>query len=103
MDTQDNVHVPFAQLEPELQCFYSLAMMSALTRVGVYLDAIQADAASISASRIWDDYRFTPADALNFFENVERLAPYLLHFAIKDPKYWCPRLAARMRRRRNLN
>lgn len=101
MDNQAAMHVPFAELAPELRFFYSLAVMSATLGISPYLQAIQVAASSISATRVWDDCKFTPADALEFFRNSERLEPYLVHFAVKDPNFWCPRLAPRTSARRN--
>lgn len=54
----------------------------------------------ISLSQIWDDYKFTPADALNFFHDAGRLEPYLIHLAVKAPNFWCPQLATRRSPRR---
>lgn len=101
MDNQVTMHVPFVELAPELRFFYSLAVTSAILRLSLNLEAIQVTADSVSISRVWDDYQFTPADALEFFKDSERLEPYLVHFAVKDPNFWCRRLAARRSSRRN--
>ena len=94
MDFQDNVHVTFAQLTPELRAFYSLAATAAMRHLSPYLEAIQVPVGNISLSRIWDDYQFTPADTVDFLHDPERLELYLVHFVVKDPEFWCPRLAA---------
>ena len=101
MSTQDGVHVPYAELAPELGVFYRLAAMAAINCLRPYLAAIQADINSISLPRVWNEYKFTPADAPGFFENPERLEPFLVHFVIKDPDFWCPRLEALEARRRH--
>lgn len=103
MDNKVAMHVPFDQLAPELRVFYSLAATSAMLGLNPSLEAIQVAADSISISRVWDDYQFSPPDALEFFKNSERLEPYLLHFAVKNPKFWCRRLAARRSPRLDCN
>ena len=101
MDIQDNLHVPFAQLAPELRFIYGLAATAAILQLGPCLEAIQTTVSNASVIRIWDEYQFTPADALSFFHDAARLEPYLVHSAVKDPGYWCPRLAAKRSPRRN--
>ena len=101
MNATDNSHVPFAQLAPELRFIYGLAATAAILQLGPYLEAIQATVSNASVIRIWDEYKFTPADALGFFHDAARLEPYLVHFAVKDPGFWCPRIAARRSLRRN--
>lgn len=101
MNAKDNVHVPFAQLAPELRFFYWFAATVAILQLGPSLEAIQVTVSKASVIRIWDEYKFTPRDALSFFQDAERLEPYLVHLAVKDPGFWCPRLAARKRPRRN--
>lgn len=75
--------------------------VGAVLSVSPYLAAMQVDASDIEFIRVWDDFMFTPDDALAFFENSERLEPFLVHFAVKDPRFWCPRLATRTGHRRN--
>ena len=99
MNAEDNVHVPFAQLAPELRFIYGLAASAAILQLGPCLEAIQTTVSNASVIRIWDEYKFTPADALSFCHDASRLEPYLVHFAVKDPGFWCPRLAARRSRR----
>ncbi|MFP5209693.1 MAG: hypothetical protein ACLGRW_10430 [Acidobacteriota bacterium] len=99
MNANNNAHVPFAQLAPEERFFYLLAVKSATLHLGPYLEAMQVDG-DVSVSRVWDEYKFTPADAVDFFHDADRLEPYLLHFVVKDPHFWVPRLAAGRRPRR---
>ena len=99
MNAKNNTHVPFAQLAPEERFFSLLAATSATLHLGPYLAAIQVDE-DVNVGRVWDEYKFTPADAVDFFGNPERLEPYLIHFAVKDPGFWVPKLAARSRPRR---
>jgi hypothetical protein len=101
MDIQVNAHVPFAQLAPEHRFFYGLATQAAILHLRPCLAAIQLVIGDDVVRRVWDKYTFTPADAAGFFEKPERLEPYLVHFAIKDPDFWCPRLAARRIPHRN--
>lgn len=100
MSTQDNVHVPYAELALERRLFYRLAATASINCIRLYLAALQVDPDSISLSRVWDEYKFTPADAPEFFENTKRLEAFLVHFVVKDPRFWGPRLEARRRRRR---
>ncbi len=100
MNIQDNVHVPFAELGPELRFFYGLAAQAAIVNLRPYLAAIQVVVGDDVVRRVWDEYTLMPADAAEFYENPERLEPYLLHCAVKDPDFWCPRLAALRRPRR---
>ena len=99
MNANNNAHVPFAQLAPEERFFYLLAVKSATLHLGPYLEAMQVDG-DVSVSRVWDEYKFTPADAVDFFHDADRLEPYLVHFVVKDPNFWVPRLAAGRRPRR---
>jgi hypothetical protein len=100
MNSVDISHVPFAQLAPEHRFFYGIAAQAAILHLRPYLAAIQLVIGEDVVRRAWDEYKFTPADAAGFFENPERLEPYLLHCAIKDPDFWCPKLAALRRPRR---
>lgn len=100
MNIVSDSHVPFAQLAPEHRFFYGLAAQAAIVNLRTYLAATQLVANDVIVRRVWDEYKFTPADALHFFQYPGRLEPFLIHSAVKDPKFWCPRLAARRRSRR---
>jgi hypothetical protein len=100
MDANDNIYVPFAQLPSATRFFYLLAMKSAILHLRPILTALQVVVEDVSESRLWDDYKFTPADAAEFFYNSESLEPYLIHCAVKNPNFWCSRLAARRSPRR---
>ena len=101
MSTQDNVHVPYAELALERRLVYRLAATAAINCIRPYLAALQVDPDSISLSRVWDEYKFAPADAPEFFEKPGRLDPFLVHFVVKDPRFWCPRLEALEVRRKD--
>lgn len=98
MNAKERSHVPFAQLTPEHRFFYGLAAQAAILHLRPYLAAIQLVIGDDVVRRLWGEYTLTPADAAEFYENPEGLEPYLLHCAVKDPDFWCPRLAAPRRR-----
>jgi hypothetical protein len=101
MNAKENAHVPFAQLSAEKRFFFLLAVKSATLHLRPVLAALQVVIEDVCLSRVWDEYNFTPADAVDFFGAPERLEPYLVHYVVKDPLFWCPRLAARRSPLRN--
>lgn len=101
MKTKDNSHVPFAQLKPEEQLLYRLATKVAVLFLQPCLAAIEVAGEEIRIDRVWDEYKFARTDVVDFFDNPKRLEPFLVHFAVKDPDFWCPRLDARRSPRRS--
>ncbi|HTZ89244.1 MAG TPA: hypothetical protein VMA71_02830 [Alloacidobacterium sp.] len=49
--------------------------------------------------RIWNEQKFTPADAADFGTMGERLKPLLARYIVKESWMWFPRPQSRKRRR----
>ncbi len=96
MNEQRNAHVPFAQLPMVERFFYLLGAMIA---VGPLLAGnATKEELKDDLIRIWDEERFTPADAANFPAMADRLKPLVTRYIVNDPRIWLPESPRRKRR-----
>ena len=96
MNIQQNAHVPFAQLPMVERFFYILGAMGAVgpMRAGnTTEEELKED-----LIRIWDEQKFTPADAADFANMADRLRPLLTRYVVDEPCFWLPVPPSRRKR-----
>ncbi len=49
--------------------------------------------------RIWDEQKFTPADAADFPTMAQRLKPLLTRYVVEESRFWLPLPRSRKRSR----
>lgn len=62
--------MPFVQLAPEHRFFNGLAAQAAIVNFRPYLAAMQLVVGAVIVRRVWDEYKFMPANALHFFQDL---------------------------------
>ena len=97
MNIQRNVHVPFAQLPMVERFLYLLGVMGALWPL--LAENTTKEELRDDLIRIWDEQKYTPADAVDFGTMANRLRPLLTWYAVKGPHGWCPESPSRRKRR----
>ncbi len=82
------MHIPFAQL-PVVERF--LYLLGAMVALGPLLAGnTTKEELKVDLIRIWDEQKYTLADAADFPTMSDRLRPLLTRYAVKGPLAWCP-------------
>ena len=96
MNTEENTHVPFAELSIVDRYLYFFAATVAIRCLRPWVptwEEIRDD-----MRRIWDEQKYTPADTTDFPELSRRLRPHLAKYAVKDPLAQSPELPSQRQR-----